>query len=93
MDRLLGSPTILEFRASDASSINRSVDASDSEQGAEHTRETLTSQKTGGDREHVHVEGRWTPLHPDVVEDGPETHSDGEDSLWNDEALRCVMER
>jgi hypothetical protein len=90
VDRLSVLPTILEGRASDGGSINRSIDASNSEQGTKYTGETLTGQKTSGDREHVHVEGPWAPLHPKVAEDGSETHSNGEKSLWNDETLHCV---
>ena len=93
VDKLLALSTVLEARASDGGSINGSIDASDSKQSTEHTRKALTGHKTCGNREHVHVNGRWALLHPKVVEDGSENHSDREGSLWKDEALHCVMER
>jgi hypothetical protein len=91
VDRLSILSAVLKARTSDGSSVNRSVDTSDGEQGTEHTGKTLAGQKTSGNREHVHVKGRWAPLHPNVVEDGSETHSDGEGSLGEDEALRRTM--
>ena len=71
--------------------MNGSINASDGEQGTKHTSETFTGQKTSGDREHVHVEGRWVPLHPKVIEDRSKAHSDGEESLGDNEALYRVM--
>ena len=93
MDKLGALSTVLEARASDNGSINGSIDASDSEQGTEHSRETLTGHKTCGDGEHVGIKGRWAPLHPKVVEGGSESHGDRVGSLWEDEALHCVMEQ
>ena len=42
--------------------MNRSVNACDGEQGAEHTGETLTGQKISGDCEHVHVNADELPF-------------------------------
>ena len=82
---------ILEAWTSDGGSVNGSVNASDGKQGAKDTSEPFTGQKTSGDREHVHIEGRWAPLRPKVVEDGSEAHSYGKESLWDNEALYHVM--
>ena len=71
--------------------MNGPVDPGDGEQGTEHTSKTLPGQKASRDREHVHVERRWAPLHPNVVENRPETHSDGEERLGNNETLRCMV--
>lgn len=87
------SPTVLEARASNAGPVNGSIHTSDSEQCTKHAGETLTSQKASGDREHVRVEGRWAPLHPNLVEYGSKNHGDGEVSLRNDEALDRPMEK
>ena len=86
-----GLSTVLEARTSDGSTMNGSVNTSNSEQGPEYTGQTLTGQKTSGDREHVHVEGRWAPLHPKMIEDRSKTHSDGEESLGDNESLYRVM--
>ena len=91
VDRLPILSAVLKARASDGSSVNRSIDTSDGEQGTKHTSKTLAGQKTSGNRKHVHVKGRWAPPHPNVVEDGSETHSDRVGSLGEDEALRRTV--
>ena len=91
VDRLSILSTILKAWTSDGSSVNGSADTSDSEQGTKHTGKTLAGHKTSGNREHVHVKGRRTPLHPNMVKGGSETHGDGRGSLVDDEALRRTM--
>lgn len=85
--------TELKGRTSNGSSINRPIDTSDSEQGSEHPCETLAGQKASSDGEHVHVEVRWVPLHPNMIEDGSTSHGDGEERLGENETLDCVMGR
>ena len=89
MGRSLALSAILGARASDGSSVSGLIDPSDRERGTERTSKTLTGQKTSRDRDCVHVEGRWAPLHLNGVEDGPGAHSDAK-GLGNNEALDRV---
>ena len=82
---------VLETRASYSTSVNKPIDPGDGQQGTEHTSKTLPGQKTSREREHVHVERRWAPLHSNVVENRSETHSDGEERLGNGETLRYMV--
>lgn len=66
--------------------LTATVNFSNSQQGLENTTETLSGKHTSGDGEHVHIEALGAALQPDVVEDGTSRHSNGVESLRNDES-------
>jgi len=73
-------------RASHRRTILGTIHTRDSQDGLEHTSETLTGEETSRDGEHVHVERLGVALEPDVGEHGASSHGEGVVRHGHDEA-------